>query len=364
MVSHNLLYLCCEEVRRSALHGEDKGKYEQFQRIDSMHYPQYQCCVAVLLFFSLLLQSCRSSLHAVMEESNPPMRHEIGNHGEDSITSTPSTAIVPDSIPSVPSGVPASGSSVLRATEEEVPASGLKRKRRHSAHPPRSSSASGMRQLASIPSVPSTAIGPKEWEQYFGEVGAVSPLPENIDEILNSPCPFWEDKQVKDTHLLVLVSATVDGRPFTLNLLGGLIKNPQGGGSKTEYGYYDSAVQKKLGTRSPGSSYWVLMTRDVLPDSRSKTYNAQKALVAAHASRLDLPYEIPDALSAATAILVHHARAGERLYTDDPYTYTRCQEKVGKNDYPVFVGGFSSEGLVVFHSYIYDFCGVSCIRKF
>jgi hypothetical protein len=166
-----------------------------------MHYPQYQRCVAVLLFFSLSLQSCRSGFHAVTEESNPPMRHDIGDHGPDPITSvssmaivpdsipsvssmaivpdpitsTPSTAIVPDSIPSVPSGVPASGSSVLRATEEEVPASGLKRKRRHSAHPPRSSSASGMRQLASIPSVPSTAIGPKEWEQYFGEVGAAPP---------------------------------------------------------------------------------------------------------------------------------------------------------------------------------------------
>jgi NLR family CARD domain-containing protein 3 len=182
---------------------------------------------------------------------------------------------------------------------------------------------------------------------------------------LNGPCPFWRGKQVKDTHLLVLVPATVDGRPFTLDLLGDLIKSPQGSGSKTEYGYYDSAVQKELGTRSPGSSYWVLMTRDVLPGSRSKTYNAQKALVAAHASRLLLPYEMPDALSAATAILVHHARTGERLHADDPWTYTRCEEKVDKNDYPVVVGGFSSGGLFVFYvSSVYDYCGVSCLRKF
>jgi hypothetical protein len=90
------------------------------------------------------------------------------------------------------------------------------------------------------------------------------------------------------------------------------------------------------------------MTRDVLPGSRSKTYDAQKAFVAAHASRLNLPYEMPDALSAATAILLHHARTGERLYTDDPWTYTRCQEKVGKNDHPVVVGGFSSGGLSVY----------------
>ena len=49
-----------------------------------MHYPQYQRCVAVLLLFGLFLQSCRSGLHAILEESNPPIKHEIVNHGEDS----------------------------------------------------------------------------------------------------------------------------------------------------------------------------------------------------------------------------------------------------------------------------------------
>jgi NLR family CARD domain-containing protein 3 len=217
-------------------------------------------------------------------------------------------------------------------------------------------------------SVPAIAIGPKEWSQYFGEVGAAPPLPANIDEILNGPCPFWRGKQVKDTHLLVLVPAMVDGRPFTLDLLGELIKSPQGSGNKTQYRYYGSDVQKELGAKSPRSSYWVLMTRDVLPGSRSKAYDAQEALVAAHASRLNLPYEMPDALSAATAILLHHARTGERLYTNAPWTYTRCQEKVLDNEYPVVVGRFSSEGLIVYHSshfiYVSSSYGVSCLRKF
>ena len=210
------------------------------------------------------------------------------------------------------------------------------------------------------------AIGPKEWTQYFGEVGTAPSLPADIDAILASPCPFWPGKQVKDTHLLVLVPATVDGRDFTLDLLEELIKSPQGGGKKTEYRYYDSAVQEELGAKSPGSSYWVLMTRDVLPGSRDKTYDAQKALVAEHVSRLDLPYEVPDALSAATAILLHHARTGERLYTNDPGTYTRCQERVLRNKYPVVVGGFPSKGIDVSHnsSSLCDCGGVSCLRKF
>jgi hypothetical protein len=110
-----------------------------------------------------------------------------------------------------------------------------------------------------------------------------------------------------------------------------------------------------------------LMTRDILPDSRDKTYDAQKALVAAYASKLGLPYEMPHALAAAAAILLHHAREGERLFGDNPWTYTRCQDKVDENRYPVVVGGFSSEGLRVdFHSvyYDYDFHGASCCRQF
>jgi hypothetical protein len=219
----------------------------------------------------------------------------------------------------------------------------------------------------SIASISSVAIGPKEWKQYFGEVGEEPSLPADIGTILGSPCPFWPDKRVKDTHLLVLVPATVDGKPFTLDLLGELIRSPQRGGRKAKFEIYGNEVRRELGAQSPRNPYWVLMTRDVLPGSRGKTYGAQKALVAAHASRLNLPYEMPDALSAATAILLHHARTGERLYTDAPWTYTRCQEKVDNNRYPVpvVVGGFSSGGLYVDRSGVSSIVyGVSCLRKF
>jgi energy-coupling factor transporter ATP-binding protein EcfA2 len=210
-------------------------------------------------------------------------------------------------------------------------------------------------------------FGAKAWKQYFGEVGEEPSLPADIGTILGSPCPFWPDKRVKDTHLLVLVPATVDGKPFTLDLLGDLIKSPQGFGSKTEYRYYDSSyVKEELGAKSPGRSYWVLMTRDVLPGSRDKTYDAQEVLVATHVRETGLSYKIPDVLEAATAILSHHAHTGECLYTNDPSTYTRCQNRVGSNNYPVFVGDFSPGGLGVDRNHsVYDFVGgVSCLRKF
>lgn len=65
------------------------------------------------------------------------------------------------------------------------------------------------------------------------------------------------------------------------------------------------------------------MTQDVLEGSRSKTYVEQRELVAGHASRTGLPYELPGALAVETAILSHYVRSGEHVCIDDPRTYTR-----------------------------------------
>jgi hypothetical protein len=164
---------------------------------------------------------------------------------------------------------------------------------------------------------------------------------------------------------LVLIPATVGGVPFTLNQLGELIKHPKNGGHSTKYRVYSDLVKSRIGEESPPRSYWLLMMRDIFPDSQDKTYDAQKALVAAYASKLGLPYEMPHALAAVTAILLHHAREGERLLGDHPWTYTRCQEVL--NGYPILVGGFSFGGPHVSQlssDYSYPGIGVSCCRQF
>jgi hypothetical protein len=213
------------------------------------------------------------------------------------------------------------------------------------------------------------AFGAAAWSQYFGEVGAVPPLPDDIAKILNSSCPFWPGKRVKNTHLLALIPAAVDGEPFSLNLLEELIQRPKGGGYPTRYRYYAGNVQATLGDQLPDvdpstGSYWVLMTRDVLPGSRNETYSHQQALVATHARRTGLAYELPGVVEAATVILSHYVRSGERFYTD---AHTRCQELVD-GQYPPVVGGFSLRGLLVLSGHDGDdrsgvICGVSGLRK-
>jgi NLR family CARD domain-containing protein 3 len=203
-----------------------------------------------------------------------------------------------------------------------------------------------------------------EWKQYFGDVGSAPDLPSDMAAILDRPCPFWPDQLVKDTHLLVLIPATVGGVPFTLNRLGELIQHPSHGGHRTEYKYYNERIKEKIGKESPHHSYWLLMTHDVLPGSRGKACAYQKELVVGYASREGVPYALPSVLEAATAILMHHAREGERLFGDHPWTCTRCPAVVYGRD-PAIVGGFGSSGLFVrYCRYSLSSVGVACCRKF
>jgi hypothetical protein len=218
--------------------------------------------------------------------------------------------------------------------------------------------------LGGVPASSHMAFGEAKWKQHFGEVGPAPDLPSDIDDILDSTCPFWPGRKIRDTHLLVLIPAKVNSQPFSLNLLRELIQNPQGGGHRAAYSYYTSDVRAQLGTISPSAPYWLLMTRDVLPGSRDKTYADQQELIAAHASHTSLPYELPKALEVATVILTHHVRNGTQLYSNNPWTYARCQELI-HGEYPATVGGFESSGLLVSRSRSYgsDDDGVAgCLR--
>ncbi len=230
---------------------------------------------------------------------------------------------------------------------------------------------SGVRQVEFINSTSTGTIrdvqrfGKAQWETYFGDVGDEPPLPDNIDEILNSPCPFSGDEgtKVKDTHMLVLVPATVNGEDLTLDRLEQLIQNPQKG-NKTKYRWYEgSGAKDEHGSAKVGQSHWVLMTRDVLPGSRNKTYNDQKELVKQYA---DQGYIVPDAIDAAVCMLMEFVASGVYLYGREPITYTRCAQTV-KGQYPVVAGGFGSDGLAVFlihYHFGHDGYGVAALRKF
>jgi tetratricopeptide (TPR) repeat protein len=204
-----------------------------------------------------------------------------------------------------------------------------------------------------------SAFGKAQWEKYFGVVGAEPPLPENIYGILNSPCPFWKEKKVHETHVLVLVPQTVNGRRLTLKNLGELVQKPLQGGHATNYNVF--ALGEYVD--QPAKSHWALLTRTVIEGSRNKLCKDGKALLAQYSQKTNIVYEIPTVLDAAVCNFMEYVRSGTWLYGENPWTSTWCQEKYDAKYYLV-VGGVSGSGLGVRSNLIANECnGVGGLRK-
>jgi hypothetical protein len=89
-----------------------------------------------------------------------------------------------------------------------------------------------------------------KWATYFGDVGAVPPLPRNLDAILSEPCPFFPGQRVRDTHIVCLFPKTVNGKVLTMNSFGEIIQHPRTG-RPMQYSRYscDERVTTVLGDK-------------------------------------------------------------------------------------------------------------------
>jgi len=177
------------------------------------------------------------------------------------------------------------------------------------------------------------AFGATKWKRHFGDVGVEPPLPDSIFRIFRGPCPFWPEKRLQDTHLLLLIPETVNGKHLALSTFLDLIKTPKIG-EKTKYKYYYDTIKASYENKS-FPSHWCLMTRAVLPNSREKSYDIQKDLTAFDIREDKSFYTMPTILDAAVSILVHYMSAEKQLYIDNKMEnqriYTQCQETIENN---------------------------------
>ena len=106
------------------------------------------------------------------------------------------------------------------------------------------------------------------------------------------------------------------------------------------------------------------MLKDVIDGSRDKTYIAQQKLVA---DIVGSAYEVPKALDAVVCMFMYYAATDEkkRLFSDEPWTYTRCAEATKWGQ--VVVGGFAQGGLSVTRNCNFGddvSVGVAALREF
>lgn len=189
--------------------------------------------------------------------------------------------------------------------------------------------------------------------QHLWTLDDVPSLPSNIQEILQGPCPFWPNKTVGETHTLVLIPKTVSiktssgswiTKPLTIKTLDEVMKSK----GRASYRGNWANIAAALGEKGIQKSSWVLMTKTILDGSPQKSYATQKQLVE------EQGYRIPQTLEVIACLLLEYNRSGRRLFSTQPMTYTRCEEKI--NECHLIVGGFNLAGLFI------QFCAISHVH--
>ncbi len=202
--------------------------------------------------------------------------------------------------------------------------------------------------------LPKGAFGKKAWEKYFGKIGEEPCLSFSLHRLLEQPCPFWKDKKIKETHQLILLPKTVDDQPLNLISLGTLIKNLKEGHCPS-YKISDLFIFHRImdfyGEISVTHSYWILMTRDIIPEEAyvhqdtTSSHQWQKIFVEDIANKVNRPYKIVSLLEATIGIFATYLQSQECLFPYKSKTYTRCQENIF--NHPIVVGGFDINGLSI-----------------
>lgn len=212
------------------------------------------------------------------------------------------------------------------------------------------------------------AFGAKQWEELGVNVEDV-PLPHNIDKILDSHCPIWEQKlgnekneddfavkvpkKVKDTHILILMPCGL-----TLKRLGDL--------AEEYFPDISTYIEKSddIETEVPiKKSYWLLIAKDVLPGSKQKSNILLDDFVFDFAKKAQIDYKIPRALEVAVCIFSKYPRFETRPFNE---LFTRCKN-YGRYPKKLTVGCYRKTGFYVFndrHDSDLGNTGIGAVRRF
>lgn len=184
-------------------------------------------------------------------------------------------------------------------------------------------------------------FGVEDWKHHYGYDLNYSPIPEELIEMVGDDCPFWPDKKIRDTHMLTYVPSVIGGKQLTLRMFDDVMKNPTNGKpTKYHYLHADQNEDDPIGT-----SAWILMVKECIPNSLGKPFDMQKLLVYE-------PYSVPKMLHAAVSIVSYNFKYEKYLYFLDMAVQqaltgakqTWCAEKA-YSDFRCVVGCFGNHGL-------------------
>lgn len=201
-------------------------------------------------------------------------------------------------------------------------------------------------QLNALTGYSNNVYGKEEWEKYFGDVGVVSPIPDNIRGIWNQQDSNYAHLKWKDLHLLIWVPERVNGKPLTLATLGELAQNPREG-HRSQYKNANFAGYENV-PAPPG--HWVMMGGYKM---KSSEYGGDYS----HGPEVSGNYQAPTLLELIVRAFICHAATGQclglsgsyRSYNRGSVTFrgTYCAEAGRSDKSRMAVTDFGPDGISV-----------------
>lgn len=156
----------------------------------------------------------------------------------------------------------------------------------------------------------------KCWREYLNyQIDDVAE-PEYLEEILNTPCPFWPDKLIKNTHLVLLIPKGMTAKKFRELIDGDKVW-------RDNKMYTEYVVEK---------SHWIIITRQNVPSTRRKHPYYQIDILA------ETGYCAPAILEIAVAIQAMKHFANYLLFSG-LFGHCRCRESIRSGEYSVAILG-------------------------
>jgi len=207
-------------------------------------------------------------------------------------------------------------------------------------------------------------FGAEEWQTMYGVKFTKKQLREANkwpwgEEVMNGPCPFNPEKQVKDTHFAFLGVTGINGEPLTVQKWTKL--HPATGQPKFYFADNPWYEGQPYTDETTLEFRWHLLLKEIVPGSTEKTPEQQAAM-------LPPEYEVPSTIAEVTKDILAFRKMNVIL---NGGRWAACKErtiKTGKVDGNLVscVGYFVGRGLNVNNWGGDDvgYVGVGASRKF
>jgi hypothetical protein len=173
----------------------------------------------------------------------------------------------------------------------------------------------------------------KQWAALLHRPVKLHAMPKALVSFLESPCPIWKGKLVKETHI-------VFGVPTDLTV-------------STLFKSLNHSTLLDIWDHRQPAGHWVAMTREILPKPRFLSWTQQQEQVG------KVGYRIPSVVEAACGIVCAEAQT-VRLFGNRGFT--RCLE--AECDWPAAVGHDSWSHFSIYTNDANELFGVAGVRRF